>query len=99
MSIIHMPALSHPRCGGFGDANSVGASRESRWSFSVLASEATGSQIALIDASIAAGVKRFKPSEFGTDLTNPQFIALPVCSYKAATQGVLQGWTPLEKRW
>jgi hypothetical protein len=33
-------------------------------------------QIALIDAAKAAGVKRFLPSEFGSDSTNPKVLEL-----------------------
>ncbi|KAG9236531.1 putative isoflavone reductase like protein P3 [Amylocarpus encephaloides] len=39
-------------------------------------------QTVLIDAAIAAGVKRFLPSEFGSDLDNPKSAALPVFGYK-----------------
>ncbi|KAF7595295.1 hypothetical protein BBP40_006544 [Aspergillus hancockii] len=40
----------------------------------------------LIDASVAAGVKRFLPSEFGSDTTNPLASKLPVYANKVAVQ-------------
>lgn len=39
-------------------------------------------QTVAIDAAIAAGVKRFLPSEFGSDLDNPKAKSLPVFGYK-----------------
>ncbi|TVY37333.1 Isoflavone reductase-like protein [Lachnellula subtilissima] len=47
-------------------------------------------QHVLIDAAIAAGVKRFLPSEFGCDISNPKVAALPVFAHKIATQKHLQ---------
>ena len=44
---------------------------------STVAGEATDSQIVLIDAAIAAGVKRFIPSEYGSCTTNPKIEAFP----------------------
>lgn len=41
-----------------------------------------GSQNVLIDASVAAGVTRYFPSEFGTDTENPSCIELPVFENK-----------------
>ncbi|KAM3083830.1 hypothetical protein ACMFMG_002060 [Clarireedia jacksonii] len=41
-------------------------------------------QKTLIDAAVAAGVKRFLPSEFGSDLANPKTKTLPVFGYKVA---------------
>ncbi|KAM0324063.1 hypothetical protein ACHAQA_008251 [Verticillium albo-atrum] len=38
----------------------------------------------LIDAAIAAGVRRFIPSDFGCDTANPHIAALPVFATKAA---------------
>ncbi len=35
-------------------------------------------QINVINAAIAAGIKRFIPSDFGSDTTNPKACALPV---------------------
>ncbi|KAL6245685.1 hypothetical protein RBB50_007684 [Rhinocladiella similis] len=57
---------------------------------STLATEVVGSQYPLIDAAIAAGVKRFIPSEFGSDTTNPKSSKLPVYKYKAETQQYLK---------
>ncbi|KAJ8069297.1 hypothetical protein OCU04_002957 [Sclerotinia nivalis] len=42
-------------------------------------------QSLLVDASVAAGVKRFLPSEFGSDIANPHTKALPVFGHKIAT--------------
>ncbi|KIW49133.1 hypothetical protein PV05_10841 [Exophiala xenobiotica] len=57
---------------------------------STLATESLGSQYPLIDAAIAAGVKRFIPSEFGSDTTHPKSSKLPVYKYKVETQHYLQ---------
>ncbi|RMZ88288.1 hypothetical protein DV736_g4473, partial [Chaetothyriales sp. CBS 134916] len=57
---------------------------------SALASESIGAQSPLIDASIAAGVSRFLPSEFGSDTTNPKSAQLPVFKYKVETQRYLE---------
>lgn len=43
-------------------------------------------QSVLFDAAVAAGVKRFIPSEFGSDISNPAVAALPVFGYKVATR-------------
>lgn len=51
---------------------------------------AIGSQNTLIDAAVAAGVKRYMPAEFGMDSANPLCVQLPVCAPKAATQEYLQ---------
>lgn len=40
----------------------------------------------IVDAAIAAGVKRILPSDFGSDLTNPKTAALPVFGYKVAVR-------------
>ncbi|KAH8804518.1 hypothetical protein F5884DRAFT_754127 [Xylogone sp. PMI_703] len=40
------------------------------------------SQAILIDAAVAAGVKRFLPSDYGCDLDNPRTSALPVYKQK-----------------
>lgn len=47
-------------------------------------------QSLLIDAAIAAGVKRFIPSEYGSDTSNPKAAALPVFGYKIATRKHLE---------
>ncbi|KAF2796716.1 oxidoreductase CipA-like protein [Melanomma pulvis-pyrius CBS 109.77] len=57
---------------------------------SSLATLAIGTQNALIDASVAAGVTRFIPAEFGMDSRNPLCVQLPVCAPKAATQNYLR---------
>lgn len=44
----------------------------------------------LVDASIAAGVKRFLPSEFGSDLGHPRTKALPVFAQKVAMESRLE---------
>lgn len=41
-------------------------------------------QTLVIDAAVAAGVKRFLPSEFGSDLSNPKTAAFPVYGFKLA---------------
>ncbi|KAJ6070108.1 hypothetical protein N7499_011995 [Penicillium canescens] len=40
----------------------------------------------LVDAAVAAGVKRYIPSEYGCDTTNPQTAKLPVFGDKVAVQ-------------
>ncbi|KIY00487.1 uncharacterized protein Z520_04172 [Fonsecaea multimorphosa CBS 102226] len=57
---------------------------------STLATSSIGEQNPLIDASIAAGVERFLPSEFGSDTCNPKTAALPVFKFKVATQEYLK---------
>ncbi|KAF7865234.1 hypothetical protein EAF04_006211 [Stromatinia cepivora] len=47
-------------------------------------------QTLLIDASVAAGVKRFLPSEFGSNLANPLTKALPVFGHKISTAAHLE---------
>ena len=49
---------------------------------SALASLAIASQRLLIDAAVAAGVKRILPSEFGNNLKNPKARELPVYAQK-----------------
>jgi putative NADH-flavin reductase len=55
-----------------------------------LGGAATSQQNPLIDASIAAGVKRFIPSEFGSNLALENVRALPVFAGKVATQEYLK---------
>ena len=43
-------------------------------------------QSVMIEAAVAANVKRFLPSEFGSDLANPKTSALPVFKYKMDIQ-------------
>lgn len=57
---------------------------------SVLTTEAMELQFGLIEASIAAGVKRFIPSEFGSDCGNPKASKLPVYQPKIAVHKALQ---------
>jgi hypothetical protein len=56
---------------------------------SCLTTVAIGKQNALIDASVAAGAKRFIPAEFGMDSANPLCVGLPVCVPKVETQKYL----------
>ena len=53
------------------------------------ASEAVQEQYPLIDAAVAAGVKRIIPSEFGSDLENEKARKLPLLSGKAQVQGYI----------
>ncbi|RSL45181.1 hypothetical protein CEP51_016125 [Fusarium floridanum] len=46
-------------------------------------------QLKLIDAVVAAGVKRFIPSEFGADLQNPKIRAFPTYRTKVQTEDLL----------
>ncbi|QKX57765.1 uncharacterized protein TRUGW13939_04885 [Talaromyces rugulosus] len=57
---------------------------------SCVATLAIGSQNPLIDASVAAGVRRFIPAEFGMDSANELCAQLPVCAPKVDTQKYLQ---------
>ncbi|KAH8817249.1 hypothetical protein F5884DRAFT_819023 [Xylogone sp. PMI_703] len=52
---------------------------------SALTSTVVGDQNPLIDAALAAGVARFIPSEFGSDVTNPKRNKLPVFEGKVMT--------------
>jgi nucleoside-diphosphate-sugar epimerase len=57
---------------------------------SCLATLGMGGQNPLIDAAVAAGVKRFVPAEFGMDSQNPLAMQLPVCVPKVDTQNYLR---------
>ncbi|QSZ37158.1 hypothetical protein DSL72_009252 [Monilinia vaccinii-corymbosi] len=57
---------------------------------SVVGTEGLEGQRLVIDAAVAAGVKRFLPSEFGSDLSNPVTKTLPVFGYKVATAAHLE---------
>jgi len=57
---------------------------------STVGTEGLLGQSVLIDAAIAAGVKRFLPSEFGSDLSNPNVAKLPVFGYKIATRNHIE---------
>lgn len=43
------------------------------------------SEALLVDAALAAGVRRFVPSEFGSDTTNPKAAAFPLYAAKVAS--------------
>jgi hypothetical protein len=53
---------------------------------SAVGNEGLLGQSVLVDAAIAAGVKRFLPSEFGLDTGNSKTAELPVFGYKVATR-------------
>ncbi|KAH8657986.1 hypothetical protein BX600DRAFT_468487 [Xylariales sp. PMI_506] len=57
---------------------------------SALTSSEVGAQNPLIDAAVAAGVRRFLPSEFGSDLDDAKTRQLPVFVGKVKTQEYLQ---------
>lgn len=57
---------------------------------STLGAMAMAAQTNVINAAIAAGVKRFIPSEFGSDTTNPKARALPVYRDKVAAEDYLE---------
>ncbi|KAJ4327145.1 hypothetical protein N0V84_002407 [Fusarium piperis] len=57
---------------------------------STLTTLAVATQETLIDAAVAAGVKRFLPSEFGSNLDVPSVRALPLFSAKVAIQDKLK---------
>ena len=59
---------------------------------STMATLALDSQLPLIEAAAAAGVRRFIPSEFGSDTSNPKCAALPVFQKKLMIQKALQDW-------
>lgn len=50
-------------------------------------------QTLLIDAAVAAGVKRFLPSEFGSDLDNPKVAALPFFDSKITVNRYVEAAT------
>ncbi|KAK8104380.1 uncharacterized protein PG998_011413 [Apiospora kogelbergensis] len=56
---------------------------------SLITTPAAMTQLALIDAAIAAGVRRFIPSEFGSNLANPKTRANPVFKHKVQTEEYL----------
>jgi uncharacterized protein YbjT (DUF2867 family) len=56
---------------------------------STLAAEAFPLQDVLVDAAIAAGVQRFLPSEFGSDISNPNTQQLPVFAAKVKLNAYL----------
>ncbi|KAK6086030.1 oxidoreductase [Seiridium cupressi] len=56
---------------------------------SVIAAPALDKQFPLIDAAVEAGVRRFIPSEYGSDTTNPKTVTLPLFRHKIAAQKML----------
>lgn len=56
---------------------------------SMLSVTAFLAQKALLDASIAAGVKRFIPSEYGCNLLHPKVKALPIFAHKVEVEEYL----------
>ncbi|KFX85799.1 hypothetical protein V490_09403 [Pseudogymnoascus sp. VKM F-3557] len=52
---------------------------------STIGNAALQGQNLLVDAAVAAGVSRFLPSDFGSNIDNPKAGALPVFGYKVAT--------------
>jgi hypothetical protein len=57
---------------------------------STLAAAALSKQLLLVDAAAQAGVKRFIPSEFGSNTVHPKAAALPSYTDKVAVQKALQ---------
>ena len=58
---------------------------------SLVAGHAIPTQTKLIDAAIAAGVKRFIPSEFGCDTSDPRLLeAVPIFKAKVEVQKYLK---------
>jgi hypothetical protein len=57
---------------------------------SAVGTEGLPGQNTVVDAAVAAGVKRFLPSEFGSDLANPKTKTLPVFGYKVAVAAHLE---------
>ncbi|KAK4182994.1 hypothetical protein QBC35DRAFT_132047 [Podospora australis] len=55
-----------------------------------LAGHVLPKQLLLIEAAAAAGVKRFLPSEFGSDTTNPKVTALPLHKPKLGVLNALK---------
>ncbi|KAM0329872.1 hypothetical protein ACHAQA_004037 [Verticillium albo-atrum] len=57
---------------------------------STLSSFGVGQQKTLIDSASTAGVKRFIPSEFGSNSLNPKVAAIPIFSAKIQVQDLLK---------
>lgn len=57
---------------------------------STLSGKAIDTQTALVDAAVAAGVKRFIPSEFGSVSTNPKLESFPLYSSMATIRKHLE---------
>ncbi|KAI1313337.1 NAD(P)-binding protein, partial [Xylaria venustula] len=57
---------------------------------STISTPAVKKQLLLVEAAVKAGVKRFIPSEFGSDTFNPKANQLPVYTNKIAVQNALK---------
>ncbi|KAK3337603.1 hypothetical protein B0T19DRAFT_490158 [Cercophora scortea] len=57
---------------------------------STIAGTGLPKQLLLIDAAVQAGVKRFLPSEFGSNTLSPKTAALPIMQDKVAAQAALK---------
>jgi uncharacterized protein YbjT (DUF2867 family) len=57
---------------------------------STIASAALAMQLLLVEAAAKAGVKRFLPSEFGSDTVHPKTSQLPSFGHKVAVQKALE---------
>ncbi|KAH8812587.1 hypothetical protein F5884DRAFT_313328 [Xylogone sp. PMI_703] len=57
---------------------------------SAVGSHALAGQTVIVDAAVAAGVKRILPSEFGSDLNNPLTSKLPVFGHKVAIRKYIE---------
>lgn len=57
---------------------------------STLSPSAMDSQLKLLDATIAAGVKRYIPSDFGSDFSNPKAATLPIYHGMEAVRKILE---------
>ena len=57
---------------------------------STVGTEGLLGQSVLIEAAVAANVKRFLPSDFGSDIANPKTGVLPVFKYKTDTHKALR---------
>ena len=57
---------------------------------STVGMEALVGQSVLVEAAVAANVKRFLPSDFGTDMANPKAGPLPVFGYKTMIHKALR---------
>lgn len=74
----------------FADLESLKAALQGQDAVASLVGEAgVLSQKLIIDAAIAAGVKRFLPSNFGSNLANPKSRVLPVFARKVAVEDYL----------
>lgn len=75
----------------FGSADAVKAALTGQDAVvSALSTGGEGSQKALVDGAVAAGVQRFLPSDFGSNLDNPNAQKLPVYGPKIEGQRYLE---------